>query len=93
VDGAILVVSGADGPMPQTREHVLSVVISAKSETVWNRRPGDVGLRFLTAISDSKQIYRIAFGDFDDGALDVLAPTDRVATALALAFAVHRVDP
>ncbi len=23
MDGAILVVSGADGPMPQTREHIL----------------------------------------------------------------------
>jgi hypothetical protein len=29
-------------------------VISAKSETVWNRRPAEVGLRFLTAISDSE---------------------------------------
>ena len=25
MDGAILVVSAADGPMPQTREHILSI--------------------------------------------------------------------
>jgi hypothetical protein len=29
-------------------------VISAKSETVWNRRPGEVGLRLFTAISNSE---------------------------------------
>jgi hypothetical protein len=32
-------------------------VISAKSETVWNRRPGEVGLRLIIAISDSEKIY------------------------------------
>src|SRR5690606_41846766 len=37
-------------------------VISEKSETVWNRRPGEVGLRFLT-ISDSKQVDRVVRGE------------------------------
>jgi elongation factor Tu len=34
VDGAILVVSAADGPMPQTREHVLSRSTSATWSTI-----------------------------------------------------------
>src|SRR3970040_144085 len=71
----------------------LAVVISAKSETVWNRRPGEVGLRFLIAISDSEEVDRIAFGERDQGALGVLATTPGPALSLHLAFAVHRVHP
>ena len=68
-------------------------VIDSKSETVWNRRPGDVGLRFLTAISDSEKVDRVAFAEGYHGPLDIFALAYGVPGAFALAFAVHRVHP
>src|SRR5690606_20210004 len=67
------------------------VVISVKSETVWNRRPAEVGLRLLTDISDSKQVDGFVGGELDQSALGVLAATEHVAGPLDLALAVHRV--
>src|SRR4051812_19238925 len=48
----------------------LSFVISEKSETVWNRRPGLVGLRLRSGISASlEEVDAVVGMQGDDGAL------------------------
>ena len=58
MDGAILVVSAADGPMPQTREHILLLARSAcrrwssilnKFEQLDDRRPCSTLFRYTTS--------------------------------------------
>src|SRR5215207_2540573 len=65
-------------------------VTSAKSETVWNRRPGLVGLRLRSAISTCLEDLDLALGEGDDGPLGVgQLDLDRaLASPLGLALAV-----
>src|SRR5215210_7258134 len=70
----------------------VSLVISEKSETVWNRRPGLVGFRFRRGMSGLEQVDAVAGHQGDDRPLGV-GPRpvgEGAAVALALALAVQR---
>ena len=53
MDGAILVVSAADGPMPQTREHILTI------KTGWCSLYRCIHEQVLTMVDDRRTYWNL----------------------------------
>ena len=63
MDGAILVVSGADGPMPQTKEHILlAKQVGVPNIVVFLNKEDQVEWEYVYKVINKIKIYKYIKG-------------------------------